>query len=152
MLRLVDEYLDRRGLLIASDRGEAGGVPARHGRSGDDCYIEFVFVAVVMVVVSVFLVAMIMVMVVLAGMPDDDLMGAGRQVVGARPFEGGFRFQELRIDFGGSAEIESTDIEDAIERQRAILGAVDPGDSVDIPKARLQGVELGRRDQVDLVE
>ena len=107
-----------------------------------------VFVAVIMVVSVV----MALVVVIMVAVADGEFVGAGGEGVGARPLERILGLHELRIEFGGAGEVEAADVEDVVERQGAILGAVDFRDSVDAVDARLKRVEFRRGDQIGLVE
>jgi hypothetical protein len=108
------------------------------------------FVAVLAVAVVV-LVIMTMVMIV-TGVADDERVLAGRERIRAGPFERILRLEKLWIELGGAAEIESAHVEHAVEVNVAIFRAMDPRDAVDSFDSSFEGIELGGRHEIRLVE
>ena len=122
------------------------------GRQDDE--VELVFVAVV---VGVRLVAVLVPMVVSVVMPmvvvaDHEFMGAGRQGVGAGPFEGILRLEKSRVHLRGPAKVESADAEHLVKGQRAVPRPVDPCDGIHPADPGFEAVQFLRGDKVGLVQ
>ena len=151
------------GVARGGDCGEGGGggeVAVGGQLHGHDDDIEFVLVAVVMVVMLVVAVRVIVafvgvfvtVIVVVIVVPDDEFVGADGEGVGAGPFEGVFGLEELGVDVDGATEVEAADVEDVVERDVGVLGAVDFRDGVNGAYPEFEGVEFGGGDEVGFVE
>ena len=150
------------GVARGGDCGEGGGggeVAVGGQLHGHDDDIEFVLVAVVMVVVLVVAVRVIVAFVgvvvtsvIVVVMADDECVGADGEGVGAGPFEGVFGLEELGVHIDGATEVEAADVEDVVERDVGVLGAVDFRDGVNGAYPEFEGVEFGGGDEVGFVE
>jgi len=106
-------------------------------------------VARAVVVIAVRVVVAVVGVIVVA---NDKFVRADGQRVGAGPFERILGLEELGVDFDGAVEIETADVEDAIEGDVGVLGAMDFGDGVDRTDAGLERREFGGGDEVGFVE
>ena len=68
------------------------------------------------------------------------------------PFERVFRLEKLRIDAHSVLEIEASDIEDLVDLDHRISGAVETGDAVHSLDAGLQTIEVRSGNEVGFVE
>ena len=115
------------------------------------------FVVVNMVVVWFSRGPMVVIMVTLrrrafGGQADAKLIGAGSKFVNPGPFEGILGLKETRIEIGGAAEIESADIEHAVDGNVAVARPVNPGRGIHAVQAGFEPVEVGGAGEVGLVE
>src|SRR5688572_27329147 len=99
--------------------------------------------------VMVFVIAMIVVVITVT---DLELVRAGGKVVSAGPLEWIFRLEELRIEIDGAVEVEAADVQHAVEREVAVLRAMELRDGVDALDALLERVEFGGAHEVGFVE
>jgi len=106
-------------------------------------------VALVVVVVTVRVIVVVVGVIMVA---NDKFVGADGQSVGAGPFEGIFRLEELGVDFDGAVEVEAADVEDAVEGDVGVLSAMNFRDGVDRTDAGLEGREFGGGDEIGFVE
>ena len=90
--------------------------------------------------------------VVVRGVAEDEFMGAGGEFVASGPFEGVFHLEKLRVNLDSAIEGEAADVDDLVEGDLGVHGAVDAGDGVDGVEALLEGVEFGGGDEVGFVE
>ena len=75
-----------------------------------------------------------------------------RRAAGRRgPLERIFRLEKLWVELVGP-QVEAADVEHPVEGNGAVPGPVDGGDGIDPSDPRFEGVELGRGDQIGLVE
>ena len=77
---------------------------------------------------------------------------ASVEVVGAGPFEGQGLVEEAGFERQLMVEVERVDVDDLVDAQVALGGAVDLGDTVDGTDPVLEVAEFVRGDEVDLVE
>ena len=101
-----------------------------------------------MIVVTTF----VAVFMIFIGMTDHELVGAGGKGIGSGPFKRIFLLEKLRIHFGGAIEIKTADVEHVIERDIAILRAMDLRERVHAVQTLLERIDLSWFYQISLVE
>jgi hypothetical protein len=75
-----------------------------------------------------------------------------RQLIDTRPLEGILRLEERAVDGECALQIEGADVEHPIDRNVRVLGTENARRAVDCTHPTLDAFELGRADEVGLVE